>query len=256
MLRLYMDTAALAARRATRAWPVAFSVVLFALIFGLANATLSRIAGGAGGAFIAGIAVSLIGAACLSGYLHLLSQAVRGSRLAWSDLRRGFGALFWDVVSVGFALFVINFLVDVVARGAGQRGDALRAVVALSMAFFFNPALEMLYLGRSRSFALLMDAGRFVMAHPLAWLLPNLLFALVLLAPSGLLNVSRPAELLLVFSHVFSIRGIATVFARLPWWGIGVALLFLHFVMVFRGLLFEKLSTYNPRQRAWQDRHR
>jgi hypothetical protein len=205
---------------------------------------------------LGGLILSLVAAACASGYLHLLSQAVSGSRLSFADFKRGFGALFWDVVSVMFALWVISLGVSVLAGGAGPNAPAVQAIVGLAMAFFLNPVPELLYLGRTRSFALLMQSGRFVMAHPLAWFAPNLVFALCALAPTGQLAFNHPGELLLLFSRIFSVAGLPMIFGRVPELAWPVLLLFVHYVMVFRGLLFQELGSSNPRLRAWREQLR
>ncbi len=248
MLALYRETAVLAFRRAVKAWPVAFSLVIYAIIF----AAAARLLGGLG--LIGGVLLGLVGAACASGYLYLLLQAVRGLPLRFDDLRRGFSALFWDVISVGFALWIIGLLISLVVQGAGDRGDAIAAMVGLAMAFFLNPVPEMIYLGKSRSFDLLLESCRFVMANPLVWFLPNLIFAVLLLAPTGALVVGHPGELLLLFSAVFSVQGLAQIFGLLPLWLMPLLLLLLHYVMVFRGLLFEGLASGSARRRAWQAR--
>ena len=100
--RLYAQTAVLAGRRAASAWPVAFSLVLYAILVMLAArvvAPLGRIGG-----FVLGMVL----AACFSSYVHLISQVVSGSRVRFADLRQSFGARFWDVVSVLFAFWIIN----------------------------------------------------------------------------------------------------------------------------------------------------
>jgi len=141
-----------------------------------------------------------------------------------------------------------------------EHGDAIAAMIGLAMAFFLNPVPEMIYLGNSRSFALLLESARFVFANPVAWFLPNLIFALILLAPTGTLAVSHPGELLLVFSQVFSPSGVMQILTGMMVWRfpgvllLPVALLFFHYVMVFRGLLFEGLTSGGARRRAWQAR--
>ena len=57
-----------------------------------------------------------------------------------------------------------------------------------------------------------------------------------------------PGELLLVFSQVFSPAGVAIIFGALPWWSFPLLLLFVHYVMVFRGLLFEGLTSGSARR--------
>jgi hypothetical protein len=250
MFALYRDTAVLAFKRAVAAWPVAFSLIVYAVVFIAA----ARLVGGLG--IVGGFILGLVGAACISGYLYLLSQAVQGMKLRFDDFQRGFGALFWDVISVMFALWIIGFIVGMLVKGAGPNGPAISAMVALAMAFFLNPMPEMIYLAKARSFDLLLQSSRFVLANPVAWFLPNLLFALVLLAPTGSLSVGHPGELLLVFTNVFSPEGVAALFLAFPLWAMPLVLLFVHYVMVFRGLLFQGLSTGGARRRDWQSRTR
>jgi hypothetical protein len=248
MLALYRQTLALAFRRALRAWPVAFSVLVYAAI--LYGAALLLMPLGIVGGFLIGF----VAAACVSSYLHLLSQAVSGSRVSFADMKQGFAARLWDVVSVLFAFWILSFLVGFVVRAAGPNGPAVAAMVGLAMAFFFNPVPELLYLGQSRSFALLGDAARFVLANPVAWFLPNLVLAAILLAPTGELAVSHPGELLLVFQRIFSQGGVFLLFGQTPLWALPALLLLLHFAMVFRGLLYQELSSGNPRMRAFRAR--
>ena len=177
-----------------------------------------------------------------------------GSRVTLEDLHRGFAARFWDVVSVMFAFWILSFVAGMVVRAAGPSGDAMAAVIGLAMAFFFNVVPELLYLGHSRSFTLLADSARFVMKEPLTWFLPNVIFAAVMLAPTGMLRVERPGELLLVFSSVFSPKGLLATAGTLPLWAMPLLLLFLHYVMVFRGLLYLELESGNARQRAFRAR--
>ena len=248
MLALYRDTAVLAFKRALKAWPVAFSLILYVAILAMAAKLLSGLG------IIGGFMVGLVAAACASSYLHLLLQAVRGLPLRLEDVRRGFSAMFGQVISVMFALWIIGLLVMLLVRGAGPQGDAISAMIGLAMAFFLNPVPELIYLGRSRSFDLLLESARFVMANPVVWFLPNLVFAIILLFPTGALAVNHPGELLLVFSAVFSPGGVIAFFGLLPLWLIPLLLLVVHYAMVFRGLLFEGLASGSARRRAWQAR--
>ena len=140
-----------------------------------------------------------------------------------------------------FAFWIIGFLAKAVTSGAN--GDALGAILGFAMAFFFNAVPELLYQGGSRSFALLLDSGRFMTAHYLVWLPPNLVFAAAALAAGGRLHIHRPAEALLLFANTFSSPvGVAGLFIGLPPWALPLALVGLHYAMVFRGLLFKELT--------------
>lgn len=239
-MRLYGENAALAVRRGLAAWPVMFSLVLYAGIF-LVTGQLAGPLGRAGG-FLLGLVL----AACFSSYIHLISQVVAGAKVKFTDLRQSFGARFWDVVSVLFAFWIIDLvLTQVIAPAAGDKGPIVIALVGLAMAVFFNPVPELLYQGSTRSFALLMAAGRFISKHGLEWLLPNVLFALALLAPLGMLH--GPVGLVVLnVSALLSPNndgmGLYALFARAPLYLQIPMLLFVHFVMVFRGLLFAALT--------------
>jgi hypothetical protein len=249
MLHLFREVTVLAARRAVRAWAVALSFFLYAGILVASAAVLAPLG------MIGGLVLGLVVAACWSSYLELASQAVAGSkiRLSWAEFRRTLGARFWDVVSVMFAFWIISLLLGPALRGPD--GERVAAVFGLAVAFFFNAVPELLYQGHSRSFALLIDSGRFMVAHPVVWMLPNLLFASLLLLPTGSLAVSHPAELLLVFGNTFSSPlGLVTMVAAWPVWTWPLILFGLHYVMVFRGLLFQQLSSGsdNARLRAFK----
>ena len=176
------------AARPCAAWPVAFSLVLVRhhrLL--LAMRMLVSPMGRLGGMFL-----GLIIAACFSSYLHLVSFAVAGSKITLADLRHGFvrailGCHQCPVCVLGDQLCGRD------GDRAGRRGDKADIVMVLlfglAMArLLFNPVPELLYQGSSRSFYLLMESGTFISKHGLEWFLPNILAAVALLAPLGLLH--------------------------------------------------------------------
>ena len=250
MFLLYGKVAAEAARNAVRAWPVALSLVAYALILALAGMILAPFG------MIGGLLLGLVAAACWSSYLELISQAVAGSkiRVRWDEFKHTFGARFWDVISVMFAFFVIGFLTK--PLGAGPNGEAMTAILGIAMAFFFNAVPELLYQGRTRSFWLLMSSARFMLANPVVWLLPNLILAALALGASGRLQFHNPAELLIAFGNTFSSPiGVAGLLTGLPVWSLPIALFVLHYAMIFRGILFRDLTSGtggNARLRAFQ----
>jgi hypothetical protein len=249
---LYRRAAVLAARRAAAGWPGALSLVGYAIIVVAAGIAVAPLG------IIGGFLMGLVVAACWSSYLELLSQVVAAGklRLSWPELKRTFAVRFWDVISVLFAFWIISFLTKPLT--SGPDGPALSAILGVAMAFFFNVVPELLYQGRSRSFTLLMDSARFMFAHPVFWLLPNVVFAAIALFASGQLRaVHHPAELLIAFGNTFSSPvGVAQVFSGIPLWALPIALAALHYVMVFRGILFHEIVSGtggNARLRAFQD---
>lgn len=248
VLRLYGDTAVLAVRRGARAWPVMFSLIAYAIIL-LVSARVTAPLG-----MIGGFLLGFVAAACFGSYLHMIAHAVAGSKLRWVDFRDSFGARIWDVISVLFAFWVIDFaLSSVVAPAAGDKAPIVLALFGLAMAVFFNPVPELLYLGSTRSFLLLMESARFVSRLGLEWLIPNILFAAALLAPLGMLH-GPAGQIVLNIAALMSPtsegNGLMALFGRAPLYLQLPMLAFVHFVMVFRGLLFAELTRGGSRQRA------
>jgi hypothetical protein len=247
MLRTYIEIGALAARRAAKSWVAAVSIPIYAAIFvgaSLVTARLDR---------LGGFLLALVGMACFAGYLYLVADAISGSKVRLRDMKQGMRNL-WDVCSVSFALFIIGIGVSVLMRSAGPRAPAVAGVAQLAAIIFFNAVPELLYNSRSRSFALLKESIDFIMANPFAWFGPNLVFAAIVLAPAGLLSVSSPGELLARLSGVASPFAIAGLIASSPPWAWPLYIAFVHYVMVFRGLLFRELASGSSRQRAFRRR--
>ena len=89
----------------------------------------------------------------ISSYLHLVWLAVAGRKIGFGDLRDSFMAHFWDVVSVMFAIWIIQLVVGILTRDAGDRGTIVVILVDLTMVVFFNPVPELIYLGQGRGSA-------------------------------------------------------------------------------------------------------
>jgi hypothetical protein len=253
-LRLYGREASRALRLAARGWPVAFSLLLYAaLMLVAAKLLLPLVQQPMPLGLVGSLLLGLAGAACISSYLDLLSGVVAGRKVTLTALKQSFGARFWDAVSVLFAFWIINFLLGTLTRGMGQNGLIMRALAGLTMVVFFNPVPELLYRGSSRSFALLGDAARFISAHGLEWLPPNLLIAAALLWPSGLLQASSMGERVLLLQSLFSPLGVLGLMESVPILALPLLLLAIHWAMVFRGLLFGALESGGARRRDLGD---
>ncbi len=248
MLKLYARLAARAVRLAVRGWPAAVALLLYAMIFQAATAKLAAL-----GSLVGGFLVGFVMAFLLSSYLHLVSLAVTDRRIGFADIRESFTARFWDVVSVLFAVWIIQLVVMSVSSSAGDRGPIIAVLVGLTMAVFFNAVPELIYLARGqvRSFGLLMASARFITQHWIEWLGPTILMGAVILAPFGLVQQGSAAERMLRLQSLFSMDGIVLVVLAMPLWLKPIVLLFITWGMVFRGLLFAALVSGTARKRSW-----
>jgi hypothetical protein len=245
MLGLYKDVAILAARRAAHSWLAALSIPIYTLLV-VGAAYLSAPLG-----MIGGFIVGLVAAACFGAYLSLLASALDGTKLRFADLKNGLGAI-WDVVSVFFALWVVSLVVGMVKNAAGPKAEAVGGVAALAGAIFFNAVPELIYQSRTRSFALLKASIDFVTKSPFAWFPPNLIFAFVILWATGTLDLSSPGALLVTLAALGSAGGVLAFIGRAPLWMAPLLIAFVHYVMIFRGLLFRELTSGSTRMRAFK----
>jgi hypothetical protein len=247
MLGLYKDVAIRAAKRAAQSWLAAVSIPVYAFAVGLAIVLTAPLG------IIGGFIVGLVAAACFGAYLSMLASAIEGSPIRLADFKNGLRAI-WDVVSVFFALWIISLGVRMLRGMAGPNGAAVGGVAALAIAIFFNVIPELIYQSRSRSFALLKESASFVMEHAFTWFPPNLVFAFVILWATETLDFSSPGEILVRLSQLGSAGGVLAFIGGAAWWKAPLLIVFVHYVMVFRGLLFRELGTGSSRMRAFRRR--
>jgi hypothetical protein len=248
MLGLYKDVAVLAAKRAAHSWLAAVSIPIYAFaVWG--SIVLTAPLG-----FVGGFIVGFVAAACFGAYLSLLASALEGTKLRLSDLKNGLRAI-WDVVSVFFALWVISLGLGMLERAAGpSKAEAVAGVAALAMAIFFNVLPELIYQSTSRSFALLKESVNFITEKAFAWFPPNLVFAFAILWATNTLTFSSPGEVLVRLSLLGTSGGVLAFIAGEPWWKQALLIVFVHYIMVYRGLLFRELTSGSTRMRAFRRR--
>jgi len=246
-LQLYGRLAVKAARQAVQAWPLALALPAYAGLIVAILIITSKLGG-----LLGGIAAGFGMAAVASSYLHLLALAVGGRRIGMGDIKESFGARLWDVVSVMFAFFIINMLVTPLVGGL-PKGQIVAVLISLAMTIFFNPVPELLYQSSTRSFGLLAEAARFISARGLEWLFPNVILGVILLLPTGVLQEPELGARLLGLQALFSMTGLTQVIIGMPLAFAPLLLIFLHWAMIFRGLLFNALTTSSGRQQTVRD---
>lgn len=261
-LQLYRAAGRATVRSLIRGWIIIVVLIVFALLFTFA-ASLARPLGIAGGFLLGAVNALLIGAV-----LSLTEQAVMGGRsLSWRDVLGSFGQYFWDVISVGFVLWIPMMLLDMSLQ-SNPNSRMLVAAILLLVFILLNPAPEVIYQVRHDSpLDVLKSSYDFVLENWIEWFLP---LALVLMPLGFSLFISlsnrlgRGAgldffQLLILPFTVLSawlnslgmageVTGMAAILLTPP---LAVAML------LFRGHLFAALRGSSRRQRAfasqWRD---
>jgi len=176
-LELYRDALRATVKSFARSWMAAIAVVIFAALMVLATSIVAPLG------FLGGFILGAVNALLIGATLGLIEQAVQGQRrMTLQDVWESVGKYFWDVIGVGFVLWVPMMLID---RGmaANPNGPFLAAAIFLLAFILLNPAPEVIYQLRHQSpLDVIRESYDFVIENWIEWFLPLAL----LLAPMGL----------------------------------------------------------------------
>ncbi|MDP1767706.1 MAG: hypothetical protein Q8L74_02750 [Nitrospirota bacterium] len=244
-----------------RGWMTMVAVVGFGLLLVLASQIASPL-GMIGGFLLGAVNALLVGAT-----LSLVEQSITHSRvLTLHDIVASVGHYFWDVIGIGFVLWLPLMALDMSLQ-ANPFGQLLSYAVLLLIFLLLNPAPEIVYQVRHDSpLDVFKTSYEFVLENWIEWFLP---FALILipivLSPMGLQSffslssrVGRGAGLdffqLLVLP--FTILGSWLDYVGIPsWisWYLGLLLTppLAVAMLLFRGHLFASLHGMSRRQRRF-----
>jgi hypothetical protein len=256
---LYRDALRATGRSLMRGWPIIPAVIGFTIIMWLAG-TIARPLGMVGGFILGAVNAFLIGAT-----LSLIDQAIKGMRvMTIRDILDSMGHYFWDVISVGFVLWIPTMLLDTSLR-ANPDSQFLVTACLLLVFILLNPAPEVIYLTRHDSpLDVLKRSYDFVLENWIEWFLPMAL----ILAPLGLSLFFKLSSRLGRGAGLDFIQLLLVPFTVLSAWltdlGISaevtasMALLLTPpltvGMLLFRGHLFIALTSSSRRQRLYQSR--
>ncbi|MGH7232387.1 MAG: hypothetical protein ACREJU_13665 [Nitrospiraceae bacterium] len=177
MWQLYRNAFRATVHSLTRGWLTIIAVMIFAGLMIVATQVVSPL-GMLGGFILGAVNALLIGAT-----LGLIQQAVSGARrITMHDIWESFGQYFWDVIGVGFVLWIPMLLLD---RGmaANPNGPLIGAAIFLLLFILLNPAPEVIYqVCHDSPLDVLRESYEFVIENWIEWFLP----LAIVIAPLGL----------------------------------------------------------------------
>ena len=244
-----------------RGWMTIIAVIAFLFLLLIAQQVAAPL-GMAGGFLLGAVNALLVGMT-----LSLIEQGVAYARaVTIQDIFDSFGHYFWDVIGVGFVLWIPLMALDMGTQ-QNPNGQLISFAVMLLIFILLNPAPEVIYqVPHDSPLDVFKRAYDFVLENWIEWFLPIAVLLLPLVAAPGgftsffLLShrVGRGAGLdfsqLLIFP--FTILG-----SWLSSFGVGpdvAQYLILIFtpplavsILLFRGHLFASLSRSSHRQRQF-----
>lgn len=260
-VHLYRQVFYATGRSLAKSWVAMLALIVFAVLF-LGAARIVGPLGMAGGFLLGIINALLVGAT-----LRLIEQSLSGARpLRFADVTESFGHYFWDVIGVGFVLWLPTMLLEM-GMQANPYGQFLSSAFLLLVFILLNPAPEVIYQVRHNSpLDVFKTAYEFVVEHWIEWFLPFAILILpVVLSPSGLQEffslsglVGRGAGLnffQMLMLPVTAIEGWLS-YVGIDSGGQGIILILLTppvamAILLFRGHLFAALHGSSRRQRLF-----
>lgn len=247
---IYADSVKLAAKGLVRNWPILLGSVALFYLFVFSSAFFSQFG------FAGGMIAGLIQIAMLTYYYSWIAATVQKERLSFKDLVEFDYSLFFNIISVAFIFFIVQFLLQMLTQG--MDADFLLMCVQLGLVLVFNAIPEVVYQHRIESTYALSEAARFTRDNWIEWYLPLLLVILPWLLSnpnSVLLTLSSSDPLLppfIVMKGVMISYSTSVFSAALP----VLALIVATWFMLFRGFLFQALASGSRRQRIYKSKQR
>ncbi len=244
-----------------RGWMTIIAVIAFLFLLLIAQQVAAPL-GMAGGFLLGAVNALLVGMT-----LSLIEQGVAYARaVTIQDIFDSFGHYFWDVIGVGFVLWIPLMALDMGTQ-QNPNGQLISFAVMLLIFILLNPAPEVIYqVPHDSPLDVFKRAYEFVLENWIEWFLPIAVLLLPLVAaPDGLMSffllshrMGRGAGL--DFSQILIVP-FTTLTSWLSSFGVDPGLaqyLLLIFtpplavsILLFRGHLFALLSRSSHRQRQF-----
>ena len=264
-MTLYRHALQQTGRSLQRGWITMVAIMLFGGLFLLA-VQIARPLGLAGGFMLGAVNALFVGAT-----LRLIEQSLPHARtLTIHDIVESFGQYFWDVIGVGFVLWLPLMALDMGVQ-ANPYGQFFSYAVFLLIFLLLNPAPEVIYQVRHDSpLDVFKSCYDFVLDNWIEWFIPWMLILVPLVvSPIGLQTIldlsrrmGRGAGLdflqflmlpLTILDGWVTYLGVSSSAS----WGLTLFLtpLLAVAILLFRGHLFASLHGSSRRQRHFTSRY-
>lgn len=191
---------------------------------------------------LSGIVVAIISSSFISNYLYLLFNIINYDRITFQDFKDGFTFFLWKIYGVFFIGYIASLLLSLFG---GTLGD-ITTLLYLGVLIALNALPETLYLKTYSPWESILKALEFIQENWLNWLIPNMIFLILLYMITGniLTNIFNTHLSFNVFS-VFSIKEIIRYI---------LGQILFSIMMMYRGNLYKILSTSTRRKRMFMNK--
>jgi hypothetical protein len=191
---------------------------------------------------LGGLVMIILQSAIISDYLSLINRIIHGHRVSTDDIRKGYKTYLSSVWSLLFLMYFIDLALGMFLSPINMLTGGLFFILAKLLVYIIFSAMpEVIYQKYLDRGDMVIYGLNFVKENALQWLLPNaLLIGVVYGVYNGLLRLVSP-----IFGFGTSGIALSSVIAIIVTQGL------IAFVMIYRGFLFDILSTSTMRKRLF-----
>ena len=225
-------------------WHIVFTGFVYTtiniIIFGIISYLLTGILG-----ILAGFVVAIVTSSLISNYLYLLSNIIRNDKITLNDFKEGFKYFLWKVYEIFFIAWIFSFILNRVIGVMSSFASRISTVISILVLIIFNPLPEIIYQKSYSPWESLSYSFDFMKENWLTWLLPNIIFFTILYKTTGriILDVFTTH---LTYNFDFTIKGVVIYI---------IGQVIFSFAMIYRGYLFNLLSTSTRRKREYMKKY-
>ena len=182
-----------------------------------------------------GIITVIVESAIISSYLFVLENVLTYGRFRIRDIKNGFAYYLWKIYGVIFLFFIVNLVLGLLSNIIGSGVGFLQVLILIGGAIFLNPLPETIYTKSLDTWESVSYSIEFIKENWFNWLLPNLIFFIVLT------TLSFKSFGFNVF--LFTLRGGLLTYV--------ITAILISVIMIYRGHLYKILMDSTARKRQF-----
>lgn len=221
-------------------WPIVFTGLVYMTLNIIAIIVINTLFRGVL-SLLAGILFAIISSSLISNYLYLLSNIMTTNRITFQNFKDGFTQYIWKIYGIFFMIWLASYLLSAISGLLGGQLNYLITIFRLLALVLLNPLPETIYQKYYNPQESIVYAFGFIKENWLNWFLPNIVFSVVLYLLTGTIFTNL-FTIYIDFSADITLKGIGRYI-------IGQSIF--SFMMIYRGYLFQLLSTSTRRKRMF-----
>lgn len=221
-----------------KSWLIFFAGLIYGAMSIVVSGVLNLILRGPL-SILSGIITIVIISSLFSNYLYLLTNVIKYGRVNFEDFKNGFTYYLRKIYTTIFIFYLARLLLTLVLRISGPIGSSLMTIVTLGAFILLNALPETIYQKYYGPVDTISYSFSFITENAFNWAIPNIIYF-------GFLYYLLPSITTIPLMLSFGIiPGINLILVFL------IAQLVFNFGMVYRGHLFDLLSTSTKRKREF-----